>query len=31
MSYMLMICGDESDHEKSPEEMKTDPEGLSWF
>ena len=31
MRYMLMICGDESDHEKSPEEMRADPEGFSWF
>ena len=28
---MLMICGDESDHEKSPEEMRNDSEGFSWF
>jgi hypothetical protein len=31
MRHMLMICGDESDHEKSPEEMRNDPEGFSWF
>ena len=31
MRYMLMICGDESDHEKSPEEMRADTEGFSWF
>jgi hypothetical protein len=31
MRYMLMICGDEADHEKSPEEMRADPEGLTWF
>jgi hypothetical protein len=29
MRYMLMICGDESDHEKSPEEMRN--EGFAWF
>jgi len=31
MRYMLMICGDESDHEMSPEEMRNDSEGFSWF
>jgi hypothetical protein len=31
MRYMLMICGHESDHEKSPEHMRTDPENFSWF
>jgi hypothetical protein len=31
MRYMLMICGDESDHEKSPQEMRADPEDFSWF
>ena len=29
MRYMLMICGDESDHAKSPEEMRS--EGFAWF
>ena len=31
MRYMLMICGDEADHEKGPEEMRNDPERFSWF
>jgi hypothetical protein len=31
MRYMLMICGDEFDHQKSPEEMRADPEGWAWF
>ena len=31
MRYMLMVCGDESDHEKSPEEMRKDHEGFAWY